>query len=224
MEPLNIPSFQLKRDWRLLVTLAMILLAILGSSLLSHGSPVVMRKSLATFPQKLYRWTGIDVPINAETLEVLRATDTVNRAYLDLTNQRRIDLFVGFFSSQRKGGAIHSPKNCLPGSGWEPIKSDILLIRLMGSGKTIEVNQYIIQNGVNKQLVLYWYQSQGRTIASEYTAKICLIWDAIRRNRTDGALVRVISPIVNDDERGAVEEATSFVQASFSQLTESLPN
>lgn len=223
MEPLNTPSFQLKRDWRLVFTFALILLAILGSSLLSHGSPVVMRRNLSTFPQQLDRWTGIDVPIDARSLEVLRATDTLNRAYSDGKNQRRVDLFVGFFSSQRKGGAIHSPKNCLPGAGWEPIKSEIRPIQLRGDRKPIEVNQYIIQNGLNKQLVLYWYQSQGRTIASEYTAKICLIWDAIRRNRTDGALVRIISPITNDDERGAVDEATSFVQASFSQLSQSLP-
>ncbi len=208
----------------MLATLALILIAIVSSSILSHGSPVVLPKQLADFPRMLGNWqAGPDDKIDARTLEVLAATDTLSRPYFNSANRRVVSVFVAFFASQRKGGAIHSPKNCLPGSGWEPVKGSVIPIAIPSTGKTVEVNEYVVQNGLKKQVVLYWYQSQGRIIASEYTAKICLIWDAIRRNRTDGALVRIVSPVV-DDENGALESARSFVQDSFLKFTESLPN
>lgn len=224
MDRTNSPSLQPSASWRLLVTAALILLSLLASTLLSHGAPILLHRMLAEFPRTVDTWVGgPDQTIDAGTREMLNATDLLLRNYVDSTNRGGVNLFVAFFSSQRKGGTIHSPKNCLPGSGWEPLKSTVIPITVPGSGKTLEVNEYIIQNGLKKQVVLYWYQSQGRIIASEYTAKLCLIWDAIRRNRTDGALVRVISPVI-DDENRALETAKSFVQASFLQLTESLPN
>lgn len=225
MNHAEIPSSQLNWDWRLLATAALILLSILGVSVLSHGSPVVLRKALREFPQTMGVWrAGPDEPIDAETQKILGATDLLNRSYSDEMNRQGVGLFVAFFSSQRKGGAIHSPKNCLPGSGWEPVKGAIIPVTIPSPGKTVEINEYVIQNGLKREVVLYWYQSQGRVIASEYTAKFCLIWDAIRKNRTDGALVRIVSPVVNGDEDHALELAKSFVQESFPHLAESLPN
>lgn len=222
---MNNRSSQPNWDWRLLATAALLVLSIAGSSILSHGSPVVLRKDLSEFPQTLGVWrAGPDEPIDAETQKVLSATDLLNRFYADPASRRVVGLFVAFFSSQRKGGAIHSPKNCLPGSGWEPVRSGTIQLTVPNSGKTVEVNEYVIQNGLKEEVVLYWYQSQGRTIASEYTAKICLIWDAVRRNRTDGSLVRIISPVINGDETAARELAKSFAQDSFVQLQEYLPN
>ena len=224
MTPSNNPCFQLKRNWRCWLTAALILASIFGLTILSHGSPTLLRKPLDEFPREVDSWRGTDAPMDSRSLEILGASDLISRSYSSPSSTRSMGLFVAFFSSQRKGGAIHSPKNCLPGSGWEPLKGDIIPITLPGHVKPVDINRYIIQNGLNKQVVLYWYQSQGRIIASEYSAKICLIWDAIRRNRTDGALVRVVTPVLNGDEKGATETAVSFIQKGFPRLEESLPN
>ncbi len=133
----------------------------------------------------------------------------------------RVHLYVGYYQSQRQGSTIHSPKNCLPGAGWQPMKSDHITIPV-GAGDLIEVNKVMIEKGIEKQVVLYWYQSRGRVIASEYWAKIYLVLDAIGMNRTDGALVRVISPVV-DSERMAEQQAVDFVKELYPLLGRHLP-
>jgi len=212
-----------KREWRLLLTLSLIFASSAGLSILAHGAPVPLRKQMVDFPQTFGEWKGIDVPIEDRTQEILGATDLLNRVYLN-PQKESVSFFVAFFSSQRKGGAVHSPKNCLPGAGWWVSKSDTVTVSLPDHPQPLTVNQYIIQKDLDRELVLYWYQSQGRVIASEYSAKFYLIWDALSKNRTDGALVRVIAPIRNGDESAARTEAESFVQTTFSPLTNYIPN
>ena len=130
--------------------------------------------------------------------------------------------------SQRQGDAVHSPLNCLPGAGWQPVSKAALPVpvQLRGGTTTIEVNRYVIEKGIDRQLVLYWYQSHGRVIASEYTGKFMLVADAIRLNRTDTALVRVVVPIPKDGpspEAQAEETARSFVQAIVPVLDPYIP-
>jgi EpsI family protein len=224
MQPLKNPSSPVSRDWRLAVTLSLLVVAIVASAVLSHGAPVMLPRKLADFPRAIGNWQGgTDDVFDARTLEILSATDTLSRPYANPLTHNAVGLFIGFFASQRKGGAIHSPKNCLPGSGWDAVSGTIVPITIPRLGETVEVNKYVVQNGLKKQIVLYWYQSQGRIIASEYTAKICLIWDAVRRNRTDGALVRVVVPVSKDEET-AFQTAQAFVQDSFPELVSSLPN
>jgi EpsI family protein len=211
------------REWRVLVTIGVVLAGSFGMSVLSHGAPVPLREQLADFPQIFGEWKGRDVPIDDQTQEVLGATDLLNRVYLE-PQEGSVGLFVAFFSSQRKGGAVHSPKNCLPGAGWWVAKSDTINIPIRGYAQPLRVNQYIIQKDLSRQLVLYWYQSQGRVIANEYSAKFYLVWDALSKNRTDGALVRVIAPIRDGDEAAARLEAESFVQTTFSPLADYIPN
>ena len=131
---------------------------------------------------------------------------------------------MAFFKTQRTGKAPHSPKNCLPGSGWEPSRVDFLTVNIPGMSEPIEVNQYVIAKGDNKSLVLYWYQSQNRVVASEYKAKMWTVADAIRYNRTDTALVRVIVPIAGNDEAGAQLAAVDFVESFFIPLRRYLPS
>lgn len=215
---------QANRDWRLLLTIALLLSSTLGLQALSHGSPTVLRQKLDTFPQQVGAWNSVDVAIDQDVQEVLGASDLLNRVYFDPQNKISIGLFVGYFGSQQRGGAIHSPKNCLPGAGWTALEGGLATIAVPGYPEPVNVNRYIIQKGMNKQLVLYWYQSQGRVIASEYAAKVYLVWDAATKNRTDGALVRFITPIVGGDEAAALERATGFVQETFPYLTEYIPS
>ncbi len=212
------------RDWRLVVTLALIFASAVGLNALSHGAPVTLPQSLAEFPRTLDAWQGADLPIDARVVEELGATDLINREYRDARTNHSLGLFVAFFSSQQKGGTIHSPKNCLPGAGWSVVEGSTIPISVPGHAETLMVNQYVIQKDQNKQVVLYWYQSQGRVIASEYSAKFYLMWDALRNNRSDGALVRIVSPVRNGDQRAALEQAVAFAQESFPQLNRYLPN
>ena len=162
-----------------------------------------------------------------EILQVLGVDDYLSRAYYR-PDGRGVGLYAGFYKSQRQGDTIHSPLNCLPGAGWEPLSQTRLRIADAGGpGAGIEVNRYVVQKGLERQLVLYWYQSHGRVVASEYTSRLLLIHDAIRLNRTDGSLVRVISPIpVGDDDGGASAEALAveFVRVLFPALSGYLPS
>jgi EpsI family protein len=161
--------------------------------------------------------------IEQETLDVLRADDVVTRIFADTATGRLANLFVAYFNSQRTGQAPHSPKNCLPGSGWTPSTSDALAIPIAGLDEPIRVNRYIVQRGEDKSVVLYWYQTPKRVIASEFEAKFYLVVDSVRYHRSDTALIRVTSPVVGGDEAAAVKSATEFVQSFFIPLRQYLP-
>ncbi len=158
-----------------------------------HGEVIPQFEKFSNFPINLAQWEGRDVPMDPRVLEVLGPGEFMSRVYV--TNQQPwMDFFIAYFPSQSTGDAIHSPKNCLPGAGWAPTESGFREIDLNGVGK-ITVNRYVIARGNQRNLVYYWYQSHGRSIASEYWAKIWLVADSIKMNRTDAALVRIITPV-----------------------------
>ena len=157
-----------------------------------------------------------------ETLDILKADDTLTRWYT--APEGGANLFVAFFKTQRQGQSPHSPKNCLPGTGWQPSETGRIDVPIEGAaGGSIHINQYVVAKGAAQDVVLYWYQTQGRVIASEYSAKFWMVSDALTRNRTDGALVRVITPM-NDGEEAAKARLTQFTQALFPHLQGILPN
>jgi len=174
---------------------------LLGAAVLlhavSHGEPPVDTHAVASFPQTFGGWRSQTVPIDKAIIEAIGVDDYVSRIYAQ-PNQAPVLLYIGYYKTQRTGVTIHSPKNCLPGSGWEPVTSSRLQIR-GPDGKPALVNFYVIEKGLDRQLVLYWYQSHGRIIASEYWGKIYMVLDALRLNRTDAALVRVTSPVFPDE-------------------------
>lgn len=178
------------------------------------------RTTFAAFPFEIGNWRGVpDPPMAQSVLDVLKADDYLTRTYYG-PDQAVAGLYIGYWQSQRQGDAIHSPLNCLPGAGWEPIsQGPLTLLDPRSLAATISINRYVIQKGLDRELVLYWYQSRGRIVASEYWSKFYLIADAARFNRTDGAIVRVISPIGVDaaDEPNSTDRATT-VAASFAQL------
>jgi len=181
-------------------------------------------KPLSQLPASLGSWKLVqEGVVDADTQAVLKADDLLNRYYSQgATDGTGADLFVAAFRSQRNGKAPHSPKNCLPGSGWSPLNSSIESIDV-GIGPPIQVNRYVVAHGDERSLVLYWYQSRERAIASEYTAKFWVVVDAMRLNRTDTALVRVVVPIANRDEVAAYKSATDFVRSLYSTLRQYLP-
>jgi len=166
-------------------------------------------------------WTGRDGPdFDDRVLKILGADEYVTRVY-----QKRslppVDLYVGYYRTQRAGDVIHSPLNCLPGAGWQPVESRRLRIAT-GSGD-IDVNRLVVENGDERQLVLYWYQGRGRVIAGEYAGRLYLAFDAMRLHRTDGALVRIMTPLAAG-ERTADAAAAAFVRDLFPMLTPYIPS
>jgi EpsI family protein len=149
---------------------------------------------LTQIPRSIEGWSGNDLQIDQESLDVLGTGEFLSRVYARDADTKTIDLFVGYFPTQRTGVSVHSPRNCLPGAGWAFESSTYLDLNDV-QGKSHRVGEYIITDGENRQFVIYWYQSHGRSVANEYLAKMYLVIDAMRTSRTDGALVRVATPI-----------------------------
>jgi EpsI family protein len=205
-----------------------------GAGFVAHANrpePAPPRTNFEGFPFRIEAWTGQPLPpMDPKVLAVLGVDDLVNRAYYR-PDHAAAGLYIGYYKSQRQGDAIHSPLNCLPGAGWEPMSRVYLTIPIAagaaGSPTAISVNRDIIQKGLDRQLVLYWYQSHGHVIASEYWSKFFLIRDAMRLNRTDAALVRVIVPMtpnIDDSETQAERQGVDFVKAMFPILPRFLPS
>ena len=212
----------------------------------SHGEPVVAKKPFVEFPLVLEgRWEGKELGLEKNVLDVLKLTDYMMRVYVPVnsknteeiesphgkglsknTTQQSIKgpvwLYVGYYKSQRTGATYHSPKNCLPGAGWQFVQSDYVNVPLPGTSG-ITINKVIIQKGLEKQVILYWYQDRGRVIASEYWAKGYMIWDAMTRNRTDGSLVRISIPVVDSPDE-ASDQGVKFLRDLWPVLLDYMPD
>ncbi|MBI4893687.1 MAG: EpsI family protein [Acidobacteria bacterium] len=179
---------------------------------------------LAEFPKQIDSWTSVaEYPVESEVQAVLKATDSLNRSYSRPGSAAAVNLFVAFFRSQATGVAPHSPKNCLPGSGYAPLSSGTVNIAIPALGQSIEVNRYVVAKGDVRTLVLYWYQTPKRIVASEYAAKFWLAADSIRYHRSDTSLVRIVVPINGVGEERADALATMFIQSALPALNRQLP-
>ncbi|MEI6668150.1 MAG: VPLPA-CTERM-specific exosortase XrtD [Acidobacteriota bacterium] len=187
----------------------------LGAATRVEATP--LRESLTAFPRAIGPWEARDnQALEPRIIALLGVDDYVNRSY-ESPGQARISLYVGYYQSQRQGQTMHSPLSCMPGAGWDPVRRGrVALPASTGGGESgpVELNELIVQKGLDRLLVLYWYQSHGRIVASEYWGKIYTVVDAIRLNRTDAALVRVLVPISSADvagEQAARATALDFV-------------
>ena len=215
---------------RIAVLSLVMLAAAAGISYASRPEIIPIRQPLAGLPLQLDGWEGRRLPDSSEKIvEKLSVDDHINM-YYSRKNPPPVSLYIGYYQSQRAGGSIHSPLNCLPGAGWTPVKNERISIPVNNGGRIIEVNLITIQKGAVSQVVIYWYHSQGRVIASEYMGKIYTVLGAMRAHRTDAALVRIISRITADSsskaEAGeAAEKAVvEFTQALFPVLADFLPD
>jgi EpsI family protein len=216
-------------DTRVLVLAACVLAgwAYLGRT--SRAESLPPREALTTLPLAIGPWSGRnEPPFEQAILDVLGVDDYAIRTYFQ-AGQLPVGLYIGFYRSQRQGDTIHSPLNCLPGAGWQPLEQgrthvDVRQSPTSNATRPIEVNRVVIGKGLDKQLVLYWYQSRDRVVASEYWGKIYTVLDAVKYNRTDAALVRVIVPIPDASMTATADaEARAFVQSLFPLLGRHLP-
>jgi EpsI family protein len=187
------------------------------------GDQLPPRKDLASFPDQIGEWSGTRLSIRADVLDVLGPGEYSQRLYQNPSEDRYVDLFLAYVPNQRTGDWLHSPKHCLPGAGWAPVAANHVSLARPGGGH-ITVNRYVIAKGLDRQVVLYWYQAHGRAVASEYWAKLYLVEDAIRLNRTDGALVRVTTPVTGSESlEGGEHRALAFATQILPILDEYIP-
>lgn len=187
------------------------------------GEAHVDRKQLKDFPEQMGDWrrSRADTILDDETMAVLRASDYLLRDYRRADGQTA-NFYVGFYASQREGASYHSPLNCLPGSGWtlsEPGKAMVSL----PDGSQFAANKYVIENGEQRSLMLYWYQGRGRQVASEYWGKVYTVIDSVRLRRSDGAMVRVTVPL-GESEDAALKTALDLSARTVAALPEFVPN
>ena len=187
------------------------------------GEARVSRKELKDFPKQIGTWkqSGGDEQFDNQTLAVLRASDYLLRSYRG-ADGRVVNFYVGYYASQRDGATYHSPLNCLPGAGWVMNEPGTITITPDGRAPFV-ANRYLIQNGLHKQLLIYWYQGRGRAIASEYWGKVYTVLDSVRLRRSDGAMVRIMTP-VDGSESKALQAAIDLAAHSSTLLPEFVPD
>ncbi|MBV6522320.1 MAG: hypothetical protein MNPFHGCM_02468 [Gemmatimonadaceae bacterium] len=201
-------------------------IAYLPAALLLAGSVLVSRaqrqqspslvRPLAQLPANVAGYRGVERPIDSASVAVAGMTSYIFRVYgRDSVNA--FSLYVGYYDNQTTGRTIHSPRNCLPGAGWQVVQSEPVQVH----GST--VNRYMLANGDAQALVYYWYQGRGRVAWNEYAVKWDLLRDAARRGRTEEALVRIVVPMIPGGKVGAewaarVARADSLAQTVASSI------
>jgi EpsI family protein len=208
-----------------------VLLAVTLTTLRLRGDTdrVPVTPPLALLPQTIGTRIAQDYPLDSETLSILGDGRFLNRVYTDPRSMGQpaeapVSLFIGYFPTQRSGQSIHSPQNCLPGAGWAFLSSKEINLPT-ADGRPYPVGEYLIGNAGEKQVVLYWYLAHGRSVANDYLAKAYMMLDAVRWNRTDGALVRIVTPLgPNEPLESAQQRATLFANQVTPLLPRFIPN
>jgi EpsI family protein len=195
-----------------------------GLMVLAIGDPkgMELRDSLATLPGALGTYGSEDRSLAAEELAANGASAYLLRFFKDPAGAE-FSVYVGYYAHQRNGKTIHSPKNCLPGSGWEPLSAGVRQVEVAGG--TIPVNRYVLAQGGQRALVYYWYQGRGRVAASEYQVKWELLRDAAFKARTEEAMVRIVVPLGREeDDANADRLAHDAVRQLVPSLDRVLPS
>lgn len=183
---------------------------------------VQLSKSLSDFPTKLGEWLGKEAFFDKQVYDILGVDDSFLCNY-STPDGRRLQLFIAYFRSQRQGSLAHSPKNCMPGAGWNIMETSTEQITYTASTpRQIGVTKLVLKKHGEKQILFYWFQSRGRFISSEYSEKIYLVWDSLFKRRTDGSFIRLISP-VHHDEIYTTGYMRRFAQAVIPILEEYVP-
>lgn len=214
----------MKNSWRFAVLLFLLLVGgIVVNAWQYLGEKRVARKELKDFPKQVGSWqqSGGEHRFDDATLAVLGASDYVLRDYRT-PNGQVANFYVGYYVTQADGATYHSPLNCLPGAGWVMSQSGLVTISPKGR-PAFEANRYLVENSGTKQLLVYWYQGRGRTVASEYWGKVYTVLDSVRMRRSDGAMVRVMIPI-GDSESAALESAAGLAADVSTVLPEFIPD
>ncbi|MHB8813053.1 MAG: VPLPA-CTERM-specific exosortase XrtD [Steroidobacteraceae bacterium] len=206
----------------LAATALAIIAAVLATQVHERIEPQPPRESFIDFPMQLGGWSGRREPMGAAYLDQLKLSDFLYGDY-QRPAQPPVNVWVAYYDSQRKGDSTHSPASCLPGGGWDfqtlaPYHIDV-------AGRRLTVNRAVIVHGDERELMYYWFPQRGRDITSDYLLKWYLLWDAVTRNRTDGALVRLIVPLPPGASASEGDkQLTAFARSFVPVLPRYVPN
>ena len=201
---------------------AVVLLAVGTASAVAQGEReeiIPERVDFVAYPNALNGWQGRTRILESIVLDALKLDDYL---HMDYVNERgeAINLYVAYYGSQRSGAAAHSPRTCLPGSGWRIISHTQVDI-----GNGISTNRFIIAVGEQRQLVYYWFKQRDRIVTNEYLVKWYLLWDALTRNRTDGALVRLTTVLQpGEDAEAGDARLRALAEVAVPHLAQHIPD
>lgn len=185
------------------------------------------RLRFTNFPLQIDAWKGVDVGMGQEFIDTLKFDDYIIGNYTKKGDLSPVNLYVAYYASQRKGASVHSPKSCIPGDGWRigDFNQRSVSGVIAAGGEELRVNRAVISKGQQKQLVYYWFQQRGRIITNEYLVKWFLFWDALTKQRTDGALVRLVFSLSEGmDEVQGDNKLEEFLKTTFPLLKDYVPN
>ncbi len=214
----------MKRGGRVLGLFIAVLFLAAAALLMSSGhsvDPQKLQKPLKDLPLALGTWraTGMDFPLDQDTLDLLKPNDYLLRNYVDPRGQVTA-VFIAFFELQQEGQIIHSPRHCLPGGGWQISHREE--VEVPGAQGPYKVNHLILSKNLQRLSVLYWYQGRGRVEADEYYDRLCLVLDGLFKDRTDGALVRLTTGM-NDNNPKVLQEQIALAAKMISAMNQLLP-
>jgi EpsI family protein len=193
------------RDWRWYLPAALLTVGALLTGAARRQELAALARPLREVPIEVAGFTSEARTISENEQQVAGMTDYVFRIFGHPSDSsQRFSIYVGYYESQATGRTIHSPRNCLPGAGWQTVESGTRIITV-GTGAPVTVNRYILANGPLQALVYYWYQGRGRVAWNEYAVKWDLLRDAATRGRTEEALVRIMVPIPPAQQFNATE-------------------
>jgi exosortase D (VPLPA-CTERM-specific) len=185
----------------------------------------INREPFALFPRQIGDWSGSTALLDADIERVLGASDYLNATYATPAEPGYVNLFVAFYTKQTEGSGIHSPEVCLPVGGWEIFSLAPHRVDFTAAGYGVfEVNRAVIQKGLSKQLVYYWFEQRGRRMINDFRAKLSVVYDGLTMGRTDGALVRYVTPIgEGETEADAEARLMRFIGQSLPPLPRFVP-
>ena len=215
------PNPEIKYNKSIVLLLLLLASSAIASNFIQEREDIIpARKAFLNFPLQMGNWQGRNDYLSQYYLDELKLTDYAIINYAQPESGAGINFYSAYYQAQRRGVAVHSPKGCMPGDGWQITDfgqrafPDIIV-----DGNPLELNRAVIQKGDSKQLVYYWFQQRGRTITNEYLAKWYLFYDALTMNRTDGALIRLVTSVGNTE---AIEKADQRLQTFMRQLVPEL--
>lgn len=210
-----------------IVLLALTVLAVFPATQLPNRVEATpARETFAALPLEIGPWQGRSETMESIYIDTLKLTDYALINYRREGDRAPVNFYSAYYESQRKGQSAHSPKSCLPGGGWVMESLDTYAVPGVAiDGVPLSVNRTLITYGESRQLAYYWFQQRGRIITNEYLVKWFVFWDALTRNRTDGALVRLIVPLLpGQDEAEADATLAAFAAAIAPLLPDHLPD
>jgi exosortase D (VPLPA-CTERM-specific) len=210
---------------RALVAAALLTTALSAAWILApaRAAVEVERDPFSLFPQTVAGWTGSRGVLDPGIEGQLGADDYLTVYYLHPEEAEGVDLFLSYYARQTEGAGIHSPEVCLPGAGWEVFGIRPMDVTLQGSLGTFSLNRAVIQKGLEQQLVYYWFEGRGRRVTNDFMAKFHTVGDSVRMGRSDGGLVRVITPIGTGGEAAADARLQRFLAATADRLHRFIP-